>query len=262
MRKKSLLFFFLLPFLTACSDYSGIATQRYDDRPISTNAEATNAYEQSYEIVGEEKELLKEKLPGFFFRETLDFSGDTQRQPLFPEPLVIGEDLPEGRYTIFKNERMESGYLTVQDRDGNTVYEHFINGMQNTLELNLYDGMQISANDGYQVRLFAVGVPAEAVSDGGFESSMPPLEKGEIKIGNGIFSIGEHLNPGTYNLEFTASYGVSAINHVYLLNPDGSFRVYEIPGNSVEAAAQLTFSPGQVLYINSANSLFLSPIEE
>ncbi|MGP6140719.1 hypothetical protein [Jeotgalibaca sp. A127] len=252
MQKKLLVLLSLLPLLTACSSFTGVINQRYGARVIETNEEAVTAYKKSHEIIGEEKEILGAVLPEFFFQEPLDFSGEEKPRSLSTEPLIVGKDVPEGRYTVSKNEIMQSGYLTVLDAEGEVVYRHFLDFSKNAVELNLYEGMQLKANDGYQPRLLMTGVPAVG---------MTPLEEGQYQFVNGVFHVGEQIEPGEYVFSLPAGYHTSGVNYVYVLETDGSFRVFEMTGDMrdwMDTSIRLTLEAGQVLYVATNSSLTLT----
>lgn len=266
MRKKNYVLLSFIPLLAACSSYTGVISQQYDGERIETDTAVLAAYEEKYEIVGDEKEVLGEALPEFFYREPLDFGDDEDyMHPLTEEPLTVGVDLPEGRYTIVKSEEMGTGYFTVMDTDDTKVFEQLLDFTQNTLELNLYDGMKITANEGYSPRLFIFGKSVAPFDPSAmFADTSRPEVEGQKHFGNGVYHVGKHIEPGEYNLEVGLNYMATGVNYVYVLQTDGSFNVFELTGDYrewVDSSITLSLEEGQTLFIASKSTTVLTPVE-
>lgn len=265
MRKKNYLFVCFIPLLAACSSYTGVVNQRYDGTVIETDATALTAYAETQMIIGAEKEMHSQAIPNFFYDEPLKFVDEEYYRPLTHEPVTIGVDMPEGRYTIAKNDEVGTGYLTVLDVDDTKVYEKLLDYTQSTLELNLYEGMKIMANEGPMPRLLVIGKAVDPF--GGafmYGQAPPPVEEGQKRFGNGVYHIGEHIEPGEYAIEVAVGSPSSGVNYVYLLHTDGSFQVFELTADYrdwVEHAITLTLDEGQILYIASKATTMLTPTE-
>lgn len=265
MHKKNYLFVCLIPLLAACSSYTGVINQRYDGAVIETDAAALTAYAETQTIIKAEKEMLGQAIPDFFYDAPLGFVDEEYIRPLTHEPVTVGIDMPEGRYTIAKSDEMGTGYLTVLDADGTKVYEQLLDYTQSTLELNLYEGMKIKANEGYSPRLIVYGKTVDPFGGANmFGEAPPPAEDGQKRLGNGVYHIGEHLEPGEYALEVAVNFSTSGVNYVYLLNADGSFKVFELTADYrdwVDNSIPVTLTEGQTLFIASKATTLLTPAE-
>ena len=156
MRKKNYVLLSFIPLLAACSSYTGVISQQYDGERIETDTAVLAAYEEKYEIDGDETVILGDALPEFFCREPLDFGDDEDyMHPLTEEPLTVGVDLPEGRYTIVKSEAFYCEVLNKKASKGQAI-EHLIS----KLNIAQHEVMTIGdhPNDFDMIQFAGIGV--------------------------------------------------------------------------------------------------------
>ena len=266
MNKKVYCLLMAIPLLTGCASFAGFAKESYDGRTIDKNEEAISAYQARQEIIGEEKEAMAPTIPDFFFQEPLEFEGEELLMRILSDPIVIGKDVPEGRYIIIRN--FESGYLTVADSSGEVVYQQVLDFSSGNIELNLYDGIQISANSETDPLLLLANHPADSFHEytivGGPEQ--PPLEEGAYEFTNGIFHVGADIKAGAYSVSLPMPSGGSGVKYFYLLNEDKSYQIIEVVSsyfNEEEGASLVVeLEDSQILYIKDFSSIVFSPVTE
>ncbi len=89
-----------LVLLNACSSFTGLRTPKYDGQPFVVQPEKIAAFEESREIIGEEKEHY---LPEPFSEDILQPSLEAiEHEPVLLEEGIytIGEELPPGRVSL------------------------------------------------------------------------------------------------------------------------------------------------------------------
>lgn len=152
--KRALIFTVLIFFLSACSNFSGIRTPKYDGRPFEVQPEKIEAYAESREIIGEEKEYyINEPFSSDILSTSLDY---TNHEPVLLEEgtYVIGEDIPAGRVNMIgeKNDpqvvipgnmddpfaqpnpdELNVGTLTIRDAEGTFYFENMFHPMYGVL---------------------------------------------------------------------------------------------------------------------------------
>lgn len=272
MKKKGFALLALIPLLGACSDFVGLSSPYYNGRAIERNEEAIAAYAEANEIIGEEKENFP-TLPDFFFREALDYIGETNVWAITEDhPLVVGEHIPEGRYTV--SLQMQSGYFTISDDSSDEIlFQTLLNSSMPVFELNLYEGMRLTSNDRVP-RGSASTIPRLLLHNEYTEPFMnfygpetapaPPLGEGEYKLSSGIHHVGTHIEPGRYRLVPPFTYP-SGVKYAYLLNEDGTYRIFELTVSAnleKESGMDIELAEGQILYINDISSVTLTSMEE
>jgi hypothetical protein len=86
--------------LSGCTSFSGLRTPKYDGRPFETQPEKIAAFEESNEIIGEEKNLyISEPFSPDIHDASLDYVAN---EPILLEEgsYIIGQDIPAGRVTL------------------------------------------------------------------------------------------------------------------------------------------------------------------
>ena len=265
MKKITFPLLLAITVLTGCSSFKGLASERYDGRVIEKDSAAILAYQENQVILGEEKDALNPSLPDFFFQEPLTFVGDELFIPLSETPVVVGDDVPQGRYMINRN--FTAAQVTIADETGETLFNYVMTDQSGHLELNLYDGMQLTANqENDQQFLYLTNsdspppnVPVVIIGQG-----QPVIEEGDYELNNGAYYVGTDLEAGSYEISLPLSYGNDRLKYVYIFNPDHSFQVIELlsrfESKPTDVNPVVTLEDGQFLYIQDMSSVLLSPI--
>lgn len=87
--------------LSGCTTFSGIRTPKYNGKPFIIDEEKIEAYQNSKEIIGEEKALyMTESFSEDINNPSLEF---VNHEPILLEEgtYVVGEDFPAGRVNIY-----------------------------------------------------------------------------------------------------------------------------------------------------------------
>lgn len=150
--KKSLIGSLLLVvslFVSGCSSFSGIRTPKFDGEPFEINEEKITAYQNSQEVIGEEKEYYIQKP---FSEDVLNPSLDyIEHEPFLLKEgsYVIGEDLPAGRVNLYGQAYMSSmdgevpapnipsfsaGTLFIHDLEGDLYFENMFHELYGTTQ--------------------------------------------------------------------------------------------------------------------------------
>ena len=91
-------------FLSGCSEFSGFRKPLYNGETVAPNEEAITTYQESREIVGEEKAFyFRYPFSKAFYDASLTF---TNEEPILLEEgiYIIGKDIPAGRVSLIGNE--------------------------------------------------------------------------------------------------------------------------------------------------------------
>lgn len=223
LRLILLAFFFLL---AGCSDFNGIRTPLYDGEPVAPNDEAISTYQQSREIIGEEKAFyLRYPFSEDIYQSSLDFTNDS---PVLLEAgsYVIGEDIPAGRASIIGNESVFTsennavhvGHFMIRDSENMVYFENvfhsdygplvaqvdFIHGhtieiIGDDPEITVFYGPELPA-DPYQL----MDPPELLVNMDRLEFNQPIVideAQSAVTLTAGIYEVGIHLEPGHYEIK-------------------------------------------------------------
>lgn len=130
--------------LSACSSFTGIRTPKYDGQPFEVYPEKIAAYENSQEVIGEEKEnYIPEAFSADILKPSLDY---IEHEPILLEEgtYLVGEDVPAGRVSLIGEkedptlvisgfhdpnaipspEDYRVGTMTIRDAEGNFYFEN------------------------------------------------------------------------------------------------------------------------------------------
>lgn len=293
MVKKVVKFSFLsvaLLLLSACSSFTGIRTPKYDGRPFEVQPEKIAAYEESREIIGEEKEYY---LPESFSADVLNSSLDVvEHDPLLLEEgtYLIGEDVPAGRVTLLgvkedpnsvivgfesaeappSPEDYNVGTMTIRDAEDRFYFENMFHpyyGVQ-IAQVDFIEGhtIEIVGSNPEIVVFYADLLPEDPyifdtrwedylaeLEEQGFEefveveefeeeapeaADIPAVEQDQplnvsedgqvVELKAGIYEVGKHFEPGTYEITEEAS---PTHTEIFLFSGSEEPRVFEVSTN-------------------------------
>jgi len=298
--KKISLFAFSLVFmlLAGCSQFHGLRQPLYDGEPVTPDAEAITRYQDSGEVIGEEKE--------HYFRHS--FSQDIHQESVdYPEgdPLLlndgnytIGEDLPAGRATLLGNEstfgsensEVHVGNFIIYDEAGDVYFENLFHSEYGPLvaQVDLLSGHTIEIiGETPEITVFyesslpedpyiLMDPPQLLVNLDELETEQPIVRNENnqtIRLTAGIYEVGEHLAPGVYDIT-----RVRAVHNteMYLFRDGEETRVFELitdtpsvsewntEENNVleEEPNQIELQAGDKIYPNLVHALELRQVSE
>lgn len=222
---SAMVFFFLL---SGCDEFNGLRTPLYDNEPIELDEEAARIYEETREIIGDEREFyFRYTLSDDLNLPTLDFS---EEDPVLLEEgtYVVGEDLPGGRVNLLGNEsnftaeaqHVRVGNMIIRDEEENVYFENHFHAAYGPLlaQVDLHEGHVIEIigsqpeitvfyNEVLPENPYVLMDPPEAIlnravfeeaEEDESEESPTISEQPVIQIGAGIWEVGVHLDPGKY----------------------------------------------------------------
>lgn len=135
---------------SGCASFSGIRTPEYNGEPFIADEEKIEAYQNTREIIGEEKEYyIKEPFSKDLTNATLDY---INHEPVLLEEgsYIVGEDFPTGRVSIYGMAydpnmtvisdpnlppeyqdipSFSAGTITIRDTDGALYYKNLFHMM-------------------------------------------------------------------------------------------------------------------------------------
>jgi len=297
--KKIFLFTFSLVFmlLTGCSQFHGLRQPLYDEEPVTPDAEAITTYQNSGEVIGEEKE--------HYFRHS--FSQDIHQTSMdYPaaDPLLlndgnytIGDDLPAGRATLLGNEstfgsennEVHVGNVIIYDEAGDVYFENLFHSQYGPLvaQVDLLPGHTIEIiGETPEITVFyepslpedpyiLMDPPQLLVNLGELETEQPIIRNENnqtIRLTAGIYEVGEHLAPGAYDITM-----VQAVHNteMYLFREGEETRVFELITDmmpdaersaegennvSEEEPKQIELQAGDKIYPNLVHALELQQV--
>lgn len=118
---KIMAVFVLGIFLSGCTSFSGIRTPKYNGEPFVADKEKIAAYQNSREVIGEEKEFyLQEPFSKDITNPSLDF---IDHEPVLLEEgtYVVGEDLPAGRVNLY-GQAYDPNWTVIEDPNAPPQY--------------------------------------------------------------------------------------------------------------------------------------------
>lgn len=202
--KRALTFTVPIFFLSACSNFSGIRTPKYDGRPFEVQPEKIAAYAESREIIGEEKEYyINEPFSLDILLPSLEYTG---HEPVLLEEgtYVIGEDVPVGRVNIIGEkedptvviagsedpfappspEEYNVGTMTIRDEEGQFYFENMYHPFYGVLitQVDFIEGhtIEITGNNPEIVVFYDEELPNDPyVFDTRWEDYLAELEEQE-----------------------------------------------------------------------------------
>lgn len=216
--------------MSACSNFQGLRTPLYDGEPFVANEESIEAYEDSREIVGEEKEyFLRYEMSQDIKESSLPFSDE---EPVLLEEgeYIIGEDIPSGRVFLLGNQsyfqanehqRVRIGNLIIRDQEDRVYFENHFHGAFGVLftEVDFKEGHSVEIiGDRPEITAFyteqmpenpyvLMELPEVIENTREMEELLPdrsPVQEG-ARLHSGIWEVGVHIEAGTYALtEFVA----------------------------------------------------------
>lgn len=243
-----------VPFLTACSSFTGFASERYDGVKINGDEAAIRAYKENREIIGAEKEGYQtDALFQFLTQPPLDFATEETYLGLTKYRNVVGKDLLEGRYTVLYEGYSSPDTIIVRDESGEVLYQKMLSYAANTFELDLFNGQTIEGSTDAIASNIITNEPIAA----------PPASEG-ISLPNGVWHASTHIPAGEYEVHVPNSFS-QYIPHLYVVSGDQEMRLYELlslaPGEE-EFTFSLTVEDGDVLLLEDSLPLIFTPIKE
>lgn len=257
----------------------------YDGTPVVPNDESIAMYQESREIIGEEKDYYIR----YPFSEAIT-------EPSLPYPneepvllsegeYIIGRDLPAGRVTLIGNEsvftgdnyEVHAGNFIIRDESDDVYFENLFHTDygQSVAQVDLILGhvIEIIGADPevtvfYEPKLpenpyVLMDPPQLLVNLDNLTTQQPlVLNEGEqsVQLTAGIYEVGEHLAPGTYEVsEIIAVHNTE----LFLFREGAEPRVFELLVNtqSGEEASEevdtflIELQTGDKIYPNLIESL-------
>lgn len=292
MKKHSRLPFVLatLFILVGCNGFTGIREPLYDGRPIQRDEEAIEIYNESGEIVGEEKDYyFRYPFSEDIYEPSLDFP-DQEPFLLRDGEYVIGEDVASGRVTLLGNQSVFTsenydvhlGNFIIRDEEGEIYFENLFHAAYGQLvaQVDLIPGHTIEIiGRAPEITVFY----SEQIPEDPYILMDPPqlllnLEQLSVQqpirrmkdditgLTAGIYEIGTHLEAGTYEiLDFYAVHSTA----IYLFNEEEDPRVFElvvdeekIPEDlDLEDNLEIELQEGEKIYLELISSLVLQRVE-
>ena len=248
--------------LGGCSEFNGIRKPLYDSQLIEPDEEAINTYQETREITDEEK--------NYYFR--YPFSEAIYEQSLpYPdeEPVLltegeyrIGEDLPAGRVTLIGNEsvftsennEVHVGNFIIRDEANDVYFENLFHTDygQSVAQVDLINdySIEIIGSDPEITVFYSDTLPKDPYILMDPPKVLVNLERLEtpqaieldeenhtVSLSAGIYEVGEHLEPGTYELTDVQSVHSTEL---YLFREGEEPRVFELLVNNSSEDEELT----------------------
>ena len=211
-------------FLSGCSEFSGLRKPLYDGEPVAPNEEAITAYQESREIVGEEKAFyFRYPVSEAIYDASLAFTND---EPVLLEEgtYTIGEDLPAGRVSLIGNESVFTsennavhvGNMMIRDTADVVYFENLFHSDYGQLiaQVDFIEGHEIEIiGDDPQITIFYTAEipedpyvlmdPPELLVNMDRLAFQQPIvtDAASVTLSAGIYEVGEHLEAGHYEIK-------------------------------------------------------------
>lgn len=247
---KGLIFTWIGFLLVGCSGFNGIRTPLYDEEPVEPDLEAIEIYQQSREIVGEEKD--------YYFRypfseeinePSLSYS-NIETQLLTEGTFKVGEDIPAGRVSLLGNEsvfqrensEIHVGNMIIRDSAGIIYFENLFHSEYgqlvaqvdfragHTIEIIGQDTeVTVFYTESFPKDPYVLMNPPELLVNLDRLKVIQPLQTDDatqtVWLTAGIFEVGKHLEPGTYEMRTVQAPHNTELFH---FRTDEEPRVYEL----------------------------------
>lgn len=298
-KKQILSLSFLLLILTGCAGFNGLRNPLYDGEPVEPDTEAIETYQQSREVVGDEKD--------YYFRypfsqeitaPSLDYPNE---DPVLLEAgdYTIGENLPAGRASLLGNESVftgenydvQVGNFIIRDPAGEVYFENLFHSEYGQLvaQVDLIPGHTIEIiGENPEITVFyapefpedpyLLMEPPELLVNLEELEVTQPLVQNEaqqtVRLTSGIYEVGEHLEPGTYEITTVQA---PHNTELYLFHEGEEARVFELIVDQVasegeenaeevtpaaENYPQIQLETGDKIYPNLISTLELQRVNE
>jgi hypothetical protein len=248
--KKLFPLFILLVGLTGCAGFNGVRAPLYDGAPVEPDEAAIDVYQESGEVVGDEKDYYF-RYP-FSEEVTAPSLGYPDEAPVLLEAgeYTIGEDLPAGRASLLGNESVftgenydvQVGNFVIRDASGAVYFENLFHSAYGQLsaQVDLISGHTIEIiGETPEITVFYEAAfpddpyllmePPELLVNQEELAVTQPLVSNEgqdfVQLTAGIYEVGEHLEAGTYRIS-----AVSAPHNteLFLFHEGEEARVFEL----------------------------------
>lgn len=284
--------------MSGCSEFTGVRQPLYNGEKVEPKEEAIETYHASSEIIGPEKDYyLRDTFSQDIYQPSLDYS-DNEPVLLTAGEYVIGEDVPAGRVSLLGNESVftadnydiHPGNLTIYDETGELYFENLFHSLYGPLvtQVDFIPGhtIEIVGTETEITAFYSAEFPEdpyvlmdlpEVIENQGLTEVQQPLtemEEDVIALTAGIYEVGVHLEPGTY--EMTDVYAPHS-TEMFLFQGDDEPRVFELildqkvvfveDGDPVEVVEedkdypQIVLEDGDKIYPNLVSALFLKKVE-
>lgn len=211
-------------FLSGCSEFSGFRKPLYNGETVAPNEEAITTYQESREIVGEEKAFyFRYPFSKAFYDASLTF---TNEEPILLEEgiYIIGKDIPAGRVSLIGNESVFTsennavhvGNMMIRDEADDVYFENLFHSDYGQLiaQVDFIEGHEIEIiGDDPQITIFytaeipedpyvLMDPPELLVNMDRLDFQQPIVtDATSVTLSAGIYEVGEHLDPGHYKIE-------------------------------------------------------------
>lgn len=288
----------MLFIMSGCSGFTGVRQPLYDGEKVEPKEEAIETYHASSEIIGPEKDYyLRNTFSEDIYQPSLDYS-DNEPVLLTTGEYIIGEDVPAGRVSLLGNESVftadnydiHPGNLTIYDEAGELYFENLFHSLYGPLvaQVDFIPGhtIEIVGTETEITAFYSAEFPEDpyvlmdlptVIENQGFTEVQQPLaeiEEDVIMLAAGIYEVGVHLEPGTY--EMTDVYAPHS-TEMFLFQGDDEPRVFELllnqkvifveEGEPVEVTEEerdyprIVLETGDKIYPNLVSALFLEKVE-
>lgn len=288
----------MLFIMSGCSGFTGVRQPLYDEEKVEPKEEAIETYHASSEIIGPEKDYyLRNTFSEDIYQPSLDYS-DNEPVLLTTGEYIIGEDVPAGRVSLLGNESVftadnydiHPGNLTIYDEAGELYFENLFHSLYGPLvaQVDFIPGhtIEIVGTETEITAFYSAEFPEDpyvlmdlptVIENQGFTEVQQPLaeiEEDVIMLAAGIYEVGVHLEPGTY--EMTDVYAPHS-TEMFLFQGDEEPRVFELllnqkvifveEGEPVEVTEEerdyprIVLETGDKIYPNLVSALFLEKVE-
>lgn len=291
-RMPLLLSLIVVFILSGCSRFMGLREPLYDGRPIERDDDAIAIYNESGEIVGDEKEYyFRYPFSEDIYQGSLDYPED---DPVLLEEgeYIIGEDIPAGRATLLGNQsvfasenyEVHLGNLIIRDETENIYFENLFHAAYGQLvtQVDLIPGhtIEIIGKDP-EITVFYSSIipedpymlmdPPQLLINLDQLIVQQPLtiseEDQSVVLTAGIYEVGVHIEPGAYEVaDFIAVHSTA----MYLFQEGEEPRVFElvmdedeIPVEELDQEDNLTIQlqAGDKIYLELVSSLVLQRVD-
>lgn len=296
MKKLNLSLFFsiVLLALSGCGQFTGIRQPLYDGQTVAPNEEAIAVYHETAEVTGAEKDYyFRYPFSEALYEPSLDYTED-EPVLLTSGEYVVGEDLPAGRVSLLGNESVFTpeeyeahvGNFIIYDEMGEVYFENMFHSLYGQLVA------QVDFIPGHKIEIIGTNAEISAFYTPEFPEDPyvlmdPPeiletlerinvqqpvtVEEEEIFLTAGVYEVGTHLEPGTYEItDVFAPHNTE----LYLFRAGEEPRVFELILDSAvfemideepievidetdDENIQITLQEGDKIYPNLVSSLGL-----
>lgn len=296
-KKQLLPLVILLLVLTGCAGFNGLRDPLYNGEPVEPAAGAIEAYRESREVIGDEKDYyIRYPFSEDMTASSLDYPNE-EPVLLGAGTYTIGEDLPAGRASLLGNESVftgdnydvQVGNLIIRDEAGDIYFENLFHSDYGQLvaQVDLIPGHTIGIiGESPEISVFysqefpedpyALMDPPELLVNMDELSVTQPLVQNEgqeiVQLTAGIYEVGPHLDPGTYDLTTVQA---PHNTELFMFRTGEEVRVFELivdqpEGDDEESIVetddaeypQIQLQVGDKIYPNLVSTLELQRVSE